>query len=167
MRYPTAGTRSVYFPQRSMNKAGLLGYAGSANDNVIKALQVETADCIKNIDEIAAVPGVDMLFLGQNDLCMSMGLYEKYEFPHMYTSPELGAATQKLVEHARKNNTILGIFLFGTSRVGEVLEKGFTFISVGNDLHHVLTQTGAYVNDIENIAKEKGKSWKRRPTALF
>ena len=27
-RYPTAGTRSVYFPQRSMNKAGLLGYAG-------------------------------------------------------------------------------------------------------------------------------------------
>ena len=52
-------------------------------------------------------------------------------------------------------------------RVGEFLEKGFTFISVGNDLHHVLTQAGAYVNDMENIAKEKGKNWKRRPTALF
>src|ERR1700726_1195325 len=166
-RYPTAGTRSVYFPQRSMNKAGLLGYAGKANNNLIVALQVETASCIENIAEIAAVPGVDMLFLGQNDLCMSMGLYEKYEFPHMYTSPELNAATKKLIEHARKNKLILGIFLFGTSRVGEFLEKGFTFISVGNDLHHVLTQTGAYVNDIENIAKEKGKSWKRRPTALF
>jgi 4-hydroxy-2-oxoheptanedioate aldolase len=85
----------------------------------------------------------------------------------MYTSPELGAATQKLIEHARKNNVILGIFLFGTARVGEFLEKGFTFISVGNDLHHVLTQTGAYVNDIETISKEKGKVWKRRPTALF
>ena len=167
MRYPTAGTRSVYFPQRSMNKAGLLGYAGAANDNVIKALQVETADCIKNIDEIAAVPGVDMLFLGQNDLCMSMGLYEKYEFPHMYTSPELGEATNKLIAAAKKNNVILGIFLFGTSRVGEFLEKGFTFISVGNDLHHVLTQAGAYVNDVEKIAKEKGKSWTRRDTALF
>ena len=35
------------------------------------------------MEEIAAIPGVDMLFLGQNDLCMSMGLYEKYEFPHM------------------------------------------------------------------------------------
>src|SRR6185295_6365966 len=90
-KYPTAGTRSVYFPQRSMNKAGLLGYAGSANDNIIVALQVETADCIKNIDEIAAVPGVDILFLGQNDLCMSMGLFEKYKFPDMYTSPELAA----------------------------------------------------------------------------
>src|ERR1700744_4642614 len=36
-RYPTAGTRSVYFPQRSMNKKGLLGYAGGANENVIVA----------------------------------------------------------------------------------------------------------------------------------
>lgn len=166
-RYPTVGTRSVYFPQRSMNKDGLLGYAGGANNNIVVALQVETADCIKNIAEIAAVPGVDILFLGQNDLCMSMGLYEKYEFPHMYTSPELGAATEKLVAEARKNNVILGLFLFGTSRVGEFLDKGFTFISIGNDLHHVLTQAGAYVNDMEEISKSKGKGWTRRPTSLF
>src|ERR1700726_5081697 len=166
-KYPTTGTRSVYFPQRSMNKEGLLGYAGNFNNNGIIAMQVETASCIENIAEIAAVPGVDILFLGQNDLCMSMGLYEKYEFPLMYTSPELGAATKKLIEHARKNKLILGIFLFGTARVGEFLEKGFTFISVGNDLHHVLTQSGAYVKDMESIAQQQGKSWKRRPTALF
>jgi 4-hydroxy-2-oxoheptanedioate aldolase len=166
-KYPTVGTRSVYFPQRSMNKGGLLGYAGNWNSEGIVALQVETASCIENIAEIAAVPGVDILFLGQNDLCMSMGLYNKYEFPHMYTSPELDAATKKLIEHARKNNVILGLFLFGTARVGEFLEKGFTFISIGNDLHHILTQAGAYVADMENIAKEKGKSWKRRSTALF
>ena len=167
-RYPMAGTRSVYFPQRSMNKAGLLGYAGSANDNVIVALQVETADCIKNIDEIAAVPGVDMLFLGQNDLCMSMGLFAgKYKFPDMYFSDELKEATNKLIAAARKNKVILGLFLFGTSRVGEFLDKGFPFISVGNDLHHILTQTGAHVAALEGIAKEKGKTWVRRPTALF
>jgi 4-hydroxy-2-oxoheptanedioate aldolase len=166
-RYPTIGTRSVYFPQRSTNTAGLLGYVGKANENIIVALQVETASCIQNIAEIAAVPGVDILFLGQNDLSMSMGLYEKYEFPHMYTSPELGQATQDLVDAATKNGVTLGLFLFGTARVGEFLEKGFTFISIGNDLHHVLTQAGAYVNDVEKIAKEKGKSWTRRDTALF
>jgi 4-hydroxy-2-oxoheptanedioate aldolase len=98
---------------------------------------------------------------------MSMGLYETYEFPHMYTSPELMGATDKLVAAARANNVILGLFLFGTGRVGEFLEKGFTFISIGNDLHHVLTQTGAYVKDMEAIAKEKGKPWTRRPTALL
>jgi 4-hydroxy-2-oxoheptanedioate aldolase len=166
-KYPTVGTRSVYFPQRSMNKAGLLGYAGNFNNDGIVALQVETASCIENIAEIATVPGVDILFLGQNDLCMSMGLYNKYEFPHMYTSPELDAATKKLVEHARKNNVILGLFLFGTPRVGEFLDKGFSFISVGNDLHHLLTQVGAYVNDVEKVSQEKGRPWKRRPTALF
>ena len=166
-KYPTVGTRSVYFPQRSMNKGGLLGYAGAANQNVIVALQVETASCIENIDEIAAVPGVDILFLGQNDLCMSMGLYEKYEFPHMYTSPELQAATDKLIAAAKRNHVILGLFLFGTARVGEFLDKGFTFISIGNDLHHVLTQAGAYVKDMEAIAKDKGKEWVRRPSALI
>lgn len=165
--YPTAGTRSVYFPQRSTNKAGLLGYVGNANANIIVALQVETASCIEHMAEIAAVPGVDMLFLGQNDLCMSMGLFECYEFPHMYTSPELQAATDTLVAEARTNGVILGVFLFGTSRVGEFLEKGFTFISVGNDLHHVLTQATAYVNDMEGIARDTGHAWARRPTSLM
>jgi 4-hydroxy-2-oxoheptanedioate aldolase len=166
-KYPTAGTRSVYFPQRSMNKAGLLGYAGASNENTIVALQVETADCIKNIDEIAAVPGVDLLFLGQNDLCMSMGLFEKYKFPDMYTSPELQAATDKLKAAAKKNNVILGLFLFGTARVGEFLEKGFPLISLGNDLHHMLTQAGAYVKDVEAVSKTKGKAWTRRDTSLM
>jgi 4-hydroxy-2-oxoheptanedioate aldolase len=166
-RYPTAGTRSVYFPQRCMNKGGLLGYAGNANNNVIVALQVETADCIKNIDAIADVNGVDMLFLGQNDLCMSMGLYEKYKFPDMYTSPELGDATNKLIAAARRRNIILGVFLFGTARVSEFLDKGFRFISVGNDLHHMLTQAGAYVKDVEEMAKKGSQPWARRPTALF
>lgn len=166
-RYPTAGTRSVYFPQRSMNRAGLLGYAGAANDNVILALQVETDSCIKNIDEIAAVAGVDLLFLGQNDLCMSMGLYEKYKFPDMYTSPELGAATDKLRRAAKRNNVILGLFLFGTARVGEFLEKGFPFISIGNDLHHILTQAGTYVKDMETVSQKNGSPWTRRPSALI
>jgi len=161
-RYPTAGTRSVYFPQKSMNKGGLLGYAGAANDNIITAMQVETASCIENIEEIAAVPGIDLLFLGQNDLCMSMGLFEKYQFPDMYTSPELKEATDALKAAAKKNNLILGLFLFGTDRVGEFREQGFSLISIGNDLHHLLTQAGAHVEALEGIMPD----WKRRPTAL-
>jgi 4-hydroxy-2-oxoheptanedioate aldolase len=85
----------------------------------------------------------------------------------MYTSPELGAATDKLISEARKNNVILGLFLFGTARVGEFLDKGFTFISLGNDLHHVLTQSGAYMKDVTGIAKDKSKNWKPRPSALL
>lgn len=43
------------------------------------------------------------MFLGQNDLCMSMGLFGgKYDFPEMYTSPELAAATDKLIANVRE-----------------------------------------------------------------
>eukprot|EP00735_Rhodelphis_limneticus_P003835 TRINITY_DN15364_c0_g1::TRINITY_DN15364_c0_g1_i1::g.22724::m.22724 TRINITY_DN15364_c0_g1::TRINITY_DN15364_c0_g1_i1::g.22724 ORF type:complete len:278 (+),score=104.92,sp/B6I2N1/HPCH_ECOSE/30.67/5e-31,HpcH_HpaI/PF03328.9/4.7e-53,Response_reg/PF00072.19/0.054,DHQS/PF01959.11/0.2 TRINITY_DN15364_c0_g1_i1:58-891(+) len=166
-RYPTQGTRSVYFPQPSTNAAGLLGYVPNANKHVIIALQVETHDCIKNIDAIMSVPGVDIAFLGQNDLCMSMGLYEKYVFPQMYTSPELNEATQAMVNAAKKNNVVLGLFLFGTDRVGEFMSMGFNFISVGNDLHHVLTQTATHVKTLESIAATAGNAWSRQATALY
>lgn len=165
--YPTKGTRSVYFPQRSTNAHGLLGYVGNSNKNVVVAVQVETADCIKNIDSVVGVDGVDIAFLGQNDLCMSMGLYEKYEFPKMYTSPELNQATQSMVDACKKHQKTPGVFLFGTDRVGEFLDKGFPFISIGNDLHHVLTQSAGHVGKLEEIAKTHKKQWKRNPTALF
>ena len=157
------GAKSLVLGAAGLGALAGLGYAGSANDNVITALQVETASCIENIEEIAAVPGVDLLFLGQNDLCMSMGLYEKYQFPDMYTSPELKEATDALKAAAKKNNLILGLFLFGTDRVAEFREQGFSLISIGNDLHHILTQTGAHVEALEGIMPD----WKRRPTALF
>ena len=85
----------------------------------------------------------------------------------MYTSPELGDATQKLSTRRARTTSILGLFLFGTSRVGEFLEKGFTFISIGNDLHHVLTQAGAYVKDVTTTAKDKSKTWQPRASALL
>ncbi|EKF31080.1 hypothetical protein MOQ_005089 [Trypanosoma cruzi marinkellei] len=164
--YPTAGTRSVYAPQQCMNAKGLLGYAGEANKNVVVAFQVETADCITNIEEIMAVKGIDIAFLGQNDLCMSMGLYEKYVFPDMYTSTELNDATEKLIAAARKNNVILGLFLFGTDRVGEFLQKGFTFINIGSELHHAVTQAATHVKALEQISNAQGKPWKHQPSAL-
>jgi len=165
--YPTMGTRSVYFPQAATNEKGLLGYAGNANKNVIVAIQVETASCIKNIDAMLGVKGVDIAFLGQNDLCMSMGLYEKYVFPEMYTSPELNEATQKMLTSCAKHKVIPGLFLFGTSRVSEFMQKGFSFISIGNDLHHVLTQTQSHIGALEQISKENGKPWTHQPSGMF
>eukprot|EP01052_Picozoa_sp_SAG31_P038115 SAG31_NODE_5033_length_2791_cov_2.589525_1_plen_402_part_10 len=169
-QYPLTpgGTRSVYFPQRCTNKAGLLGYAGAANDNVIIALQVETADCIKNMAAICKVPRVDMLFLGQNDLCMSMGLFTsgQYQFPEMYTSPELAKATETMITEAKKNNILLGMFQFGTGRVTEFLQKDFNFISVGNDLHHILTQNFAHKAALVDAAKAAGKPYVPRSTCM-
>ena len=81
-------------------------------------------------------------------------------------SEELGSATNKLIETAKKYNKTLGIFLFGTDRVAEFMKKGFNFFSVGNDLHHVLTQSGTHMNNIEKISKEEGKEWKKLQNSL-
>jgi len=140
---------------------------GNANKNVIIAMQIETADSIKNMESIAATEGVDMLFLGQNDLCMSMGLFETYEFPKMYFSPELKAATDKMIAAAKKNNKILGLFLFGTDRVAEFVQKGFVFISIGNDLHHILTQAQTHMAKLKEIVASEKKTWTPRPSAFL
>lgn len=161
------GNRSIYFPQRSSNAAGLLGYTGNWNENALIAVQIETADSIKNIDEILSVEGVDIAFLGRNDLAMSMGLFEKYEFPHMYTSPELNAAIEKLLAACKKHNKIAGIFLFGTDGVEESLKSGFNFVSVGNDLHHVLVSNTQMVNQVKDITKRiGGKPWEGQDSNL-
>jgi 4-hydroxy-2-oxoheptanedioate aldolase len=166
--YPTQGTRSVYFPQRCTNKDGLLGYVGNSNKNVVVAVQIETADSVKNIDEIVALPGLDIAFLGQNDLCMSMGLFEKYEFPKMYFSDELNQATKDITTAVEKHKKTAGVFLFGTDRVAEFLEKGFNFISIGNDLHHVLTQTGSHVKKLEEITTgNKSGAWTHLPSKII
>jgi len=165
--YPTTGTRSVYFPQPSTNEKGLLGYVGNANKNILVAIQVETASCIQHIDEILSVPGLDMAFLGQNDLCLSMGLFEKYVFPEMYSSKELSEAVQKMLTACTKHRKIPGLFLFGTDRVGEYLKLGFVFVAVGNDLHHVLTQAATHIKNLESISSTENKPWKHQPSNLF
>jgi 4-hydroxy-2-oxoheptanedioate aldolase len=154
-----AGNRSIYFPLRCTNDAGLLGYVGPANKETIVAIQVETKACIDNIDEILANPHVDIAFLGRNDLAMSMGLFEKYQFPDMYTSPELNEAIDKLLAACKKYNKIAGLFLFGTDGVEDAIKKGFTFVAVGNDLHHILVANTQMVGKLREITKTTGHNW--------
>ena len=159
------GNRSIYFPQRSTN-IGLLEYTGDANEHVFTSIQVETADCLNNLEDIVTIPELDMVFLGSNDLAMSMGLFEKYEFPHMFTSPELLEAIDHIVATCRKAGKIQGAWAFGTGDVEARLNQGFDFISIGNDLHHVLTANTQFINEWGEITKKVGKNWTKKDSAL-
>lgn len=161
-----SGSRSVYFPLRCTNELGLLGAVGRAEKDTIIAIQVETKACIDNIDDILANPHIDIAFLGRNDLAMSMGLFEKYEFPKMYTSPELNEAIDKLLAACKKHNKIAGLFLFGTDGVEEHLKKGFRLVSVGNDLHHVLVANQQMVDKLREITKNASLTWSGLPSNL-
>jgi 4-hydroxy-2-oxoheptanedioate aldolase len=74
-------------------------YVKTANDTVIVCLQIETKEGVANVDEICAVPGVDMLFIGPNDLALSVLGY----VPARGDEPEFKDAIDKIVAAARKH----------------------------------------------------------------
>lgn len=74
-------------------------YMKSANETIITMLQIETKAGVENVDEIAAVPGVDMLFIGPNDLAQSLLGYT----PARGDEPEFVAAIDKIIAAAKKH----------------------------------------------------------------
>jgi 4-hydroxy-2-oxoheptanedioate aldolase len=73
-------------------------YMKSANETIITMLQIETKAGVDNVDEIAAVPGVDLLFIGPNDLAQSLLGYT----PARGDEPEFVAAIDKIIAAAKK-----------------------------------------------------------------
>jgi len=66
-------------------------------------LMIETADSIQNIEEIAQVPGVDVLLIGSNDLSIELGVPGKFE------SSEFRSALEKVSQAARRNGKVFGL----------------------------------------------------------
>ncbi len=80
-KYPPQGIRGV--GGHRAQRLGLDGeqYRATANDETMVIVQCETAEAVENIEQIVAVPGVDVLFLGPYDLSMSMGIGGQFQHP--------------------------------------------------------------------------------------
>src|SRR5665213_1821606 len=72
-RYPPMGVRGVASIHRANRYARDKGYFKRANDDMCVLLQLETVPALERLEEIAAVPGVDGIFIGPSDLAASMG----------------------------------------------------------------------------------------------
>ncbi len=87
MRYPPDGIRGV----AKFNRACGFGqdfadYFSKANENLLTVVQLETAEAVKNASDIAAVDGVDALFIGPLDLTVNLGVADQYEHPEFLLS---------------------------------------------------------------------------------
>ena len=130
-KYPPVGKRSygAYFASSSFGtNAG--EYLQTANDQIAVIVQIETVEAIKNLENIASVPGLDALFVGPNDLHLSLGLPPSNEG----SEPEFLAALEQIKSVAKAHSLGLGIYTSGGEAAAKRVAEGFNMVSVMADL---------------------------------
>ena len=126
-RYPPHGCRGV----ASSTIATSFGltmdeYHAKALERTLVIVQIETAEGVENIDQIAAVEGADVVFVGPLDLSYNLGC------PKQFEHPDLLAALDRVLKSCRQHKTTVGI-LSSEAKAQQHLDQGFTFLAVGSD----------------------------------
>jgi len=128
MRYPPEGLRGAAISPRATGYgARFEAYFTEANRNLLLVNQIETARAVENIQEIARVKGIDILFVGPLDLSLSL------EMPKRFEDPEFRVVIAKVAHAAREAGKAAGILLPSVQLVEMVHDMGFTFVAVGSD----------------------------------
>ncbi|HZG26588.1 MAG TPA: aldolase/citrate lyase family protein [Chitinophagaceae bacterium] len=128
LRYPPHGTRGVAKMVRAtgFGKNFSEYYAGSI-DNIVGMVQIETPKAVEHAAEIAALDGVDVLFIGPADLSMSMGIFGQFEHP-MFKD-----ALKTTIDAAQKAGKATGILLFNPDDYQTYFDMGIRVIACGAD----------------------------------
>ena len=134
MRYPPDGTRGLALSTRG---AGL-GEAGhtqiqAVNRRVLGIIQVESPSAVEHAAEIAAIDGVDVLFVGPTDLSHSLGI------PGAFDDPVYLDALRHVTSTTEAAGKVAGILLRDASSLPRHRDLGFRFIGLGSD--------GAFITD--------------------
>jgi 4-hydroxy-2-oxoheptanedioate aldolase len=128
MNYPPRGIRGVAkFNRGAGFGATFEEYYLHAHEWLVLAAQVETGESVANIDAIAAVPGVDVLFVGPNDLTYNLGVRDQFDHPTFLD------ALKRVSAAAKKAGKAAGILVHNPALVGMCRELGYTFVSLGSD----------------------------------
>lgn len=142
------GVRGVGSPFASpMFGQDMRQYVETANDNVLIAVQIETVEGLANCEEIAQVEGIDMLFVGPNDLTMSLG--------HMgldhASNPESQTAIERVRKAAHKAGKYAGMFCTEPEQVVERSKQGFDFMNCGIDFASIQTWNQRALDIIKDV----------------
>ena len=133
MKYPPVGKRGDAGIIRATDY-GITGkqYYQTANDQSLVVVQIETPEAVDAADAIAAVPGVDVLFVGPLDLSVNLNS------PGDFTTPVVVEAFNKVVAACNRQGKVPGI-LSRPELVKAHREMGFRFLALGSDSGAVVT----------------------------
>lgn len=104
------------------------GYLREANDSTIVICQIESEHGVANSDAIAAIPGVDCLWIGHFDLSTSMGI------PGDFAHEKFLSARRSVAEAGRRHNKLLGVQPGDAKMAADWIAEGYNVISWGSDV---------------------------------
>jgi len=130
-KYAPQGMRS-WGGYAAVQAAGVVpaDYLKVANSRTMIFAMIETEEALGNLDEIAATPGLDGLFVGPNDLSISLG----FGLGKDLTIPKLEAAIKSIAAAAKKNNLVPGAFGGSPQSCAFFAGHGFRFIAAATDV---------------------------------
>ena len=133
-RYPPAGIRGVAAAARASRYGRVKDILKKADSEICVLVQVETREALAEIEAIAAVPGVDGIFVGPSDLSASMG--------HIGNPahPEVQKAMEDAAKRIRKAGKGAGILTGNEEEAKRYIGWGYNFTAVGTD-HVLLART--------------------------
>ncbi|MCB1675549.1 MAG: hypothetical protein KDI01_04625 [Halioglobus sp.] len=126
-RYPPDGNRSCG-PLRDAMIEGF-EYLNTANQQIACIAMIETEEGLDNVEAIAAVPGLDALFVGPMDLCYGLGLP-----PGDFDNASFKAAIVRILGAAAQHGIASGMFGYSPEMAHAALNEGFNFASAGTDV---------------------------------
>ena len=129
-KYPPAGRRGAAFGVAHDDYAGgdIVEKMRSANDEVLLIAQIETGRGVENVDAIAALPGIDVLWIGHFDLSNSLGV------PAQFTHPTYMAAVERVLAACAKHGKTAGIMAGDVETARAQLAQGFRIMAYNGDL---------------------------------
>lgn len=128
-RYPPRGRRGYAAPIVRASDYGMRAdYAATAHDELLLMVQIEHIDAVRDFDAIMAVPGVDMGFVGPNDLAGSIDLLERMEAPASL------AALAEIERKAAASGAMLGTIVGAGRGYADLRRLGYRFIVGPNDI---------------------------------
>jgi 2-dehydro-3-deoxyglucarate aldolase len=128
-RYPPAGIRGVAGGRASNYGRELDEYVASADESVATVLQIETPGAVEDIDKIAALDGVDALFVGPADLSARLGVFGEFE------SEQFQAAIERVVQAGDAQDVPVGTLATATENVATRRDDwGMDFLVTGTDV---------------------------------
>jgi 2-dehydro-3-deoxyglucarate aldolase/4-hydroxy-2-oxoheptanedioate aldolase len=111
------------------------------NDEVMGIVQIETRGSLECVDAIAAVDGVDVLFVGPSDLSVALGI------PGQLQHPDFRRALERIVASARRHGKAVGTLLRNAQEIGPAIEDGITFVGVASEATALANAIRAVVRD--------------------